>query len=185
MCDVIKNFVKLGYYRTDPKVSLPTFGTQLSTCFDLCYCPSKTSVEGYNKDNDPFDRPVGAIDAELTISPGDRVLIPTGLIFRIIDEKLAGYEHQVYSIRLHARSGLSLKRGLVLANSEGIVDVDYQEEVFVLLTNISNQPQIIKRYDRIAQAEIIKNEQFVFFEYPVKPERLSNRSAGFGSTGTK
>ena len=91
---------------------------------------------------------------------------------------------QNYSIRLHPRSGLSLKRGLVLANSEGIVDVDYQEEVFVLLTNISEVTQTIKTGDRIAQAEIVCNEPFKFIVISKRPEKHSERKGGFGSTGT-
>jgi dUTP pyrophosphatase len=90
---------------------------------------------------------------------------------------------QNYSIRLHPRSGLSLKRGLVLANSEGIVDVDYQQQVFVLLTNISSIGQTIKAGERIAQAEVTCNEQVEFVVLANAPEKHSERNGGFGSTG--
>ena len=89
-----------------------------------------------------------------------------------------------YSIRLHPRSGLSLKRGLVLANSEGVVDVDYQQEVFVLMTNISKISQIIAYQERIAQAEVIVNEGLHITELASMPTPHSDRNGGFGSTGT-
>jgi dUTP pyrophosphatase len=84
---------------------------------------------------------------------------------------------------LHPRSGLSLKKGLVLANCEGIVDVDYQEEVFILLTNISKMHQTIRKGDRIAQGEIVCNEPFHIAVCGTRPEKHSERSGGFGSTG--
>jgi dUTPase len=78
---------------------------------------------------------------------------------------------------------LSLKRGLVLANSEGVIDVDYQNEVFVMMTNISEVTQTIKRYDRMAQAEVVANIPFNFVEIKDVPKPHSERSGGFGSTG--
>ena len=193
----------VNVYRLRDDLELPTFGTTLANCFDLSFQPTSTEgiVKGYNKYNDPVTRHIrnfsGGLrhgnEDEFEIEPGDRLLIPTGLIFKIellhtietyADISRTEMPLQNYSIRLHPRSGLSLKRGLVLANSEGIVDVDYQEEVFVLLTNISDVSQRIKRGDRIAQAEIVCNEPTKFIVVTKRPEKHSERAGGFGSTGT-
>jgi dUTPase len=79
-----------------------------------------------------------------------------------------------------------LKNGLVLANGEGVIDADYQKEVFVLLTNISDVTQSIHLNDRIAQAEVVQNFSSIvkMYETPTPPVSLSERNGGFGSTGT-
>jgi dUTP pyrophosphatase len=103
-----------------------------------------------------------------------------------VDNKLLMFsELRNYSIRLHARSGMSLKQGLILANSEGVVDVDYQQEIFVMLTNISELAVTISVGDRIAQAEVVRNyvAQFELVESDEEPTPHSERSGGFGSTG--
>jgi dUTP pyrophosphatase len=183
--------IVVNVYKIRSEFESPTFGTSLANCFDLSFQPSEATVKGYDKYNNSIAQYVNA-HGEISIYPGDRLLIPTGLIFKI--DQLVTIENysdivskniplQNYSIRLHPRSGLSLKRGLVLANSEGIVDVDYQEEVFVLLTNISELGQTIKVGDRIAQAEVICNVPIQFTIIPHKPEKHSERTGGFGSTG--
>lgn len=175
------------------EVNLPKFGTSLSTCFDLEFYPTQKVVEGYNKFNEKVVRYV-EVDDSVSIFPGDRLLLGTGLVmkleykptieqFKDIMITTDDIDLKTYSIRLHARSGLSLKRGLVLANSEGVIDVDYQNEVFVLMTNISEVTQTIKRYDRMAQAEVVANIPFNFVEIKDVPKPHSERSGGFGSTG--
>ncbi len=181
----------VNVYKLRDDIELPTYGTSLANCFDLSFQPTSNVVNGYDSFNAPIERGVNGF-GEVSIYPGDRLLIPTGLIFKI--EHLVTIETYAdisrielpikqYSIRLHPRSGLSLKKGLVLANSEGIVDVDYQEEVFVLLTNISKMHQTIRRGDRIAQAEVVSNEPCSFTVVTQRPEKHSERSGGFGSTG--
>jgi dUTP pyrophosphatase len=182
----------VNVYRLRDDLELPTYGTTLANCFDLSFQPTDTHVTGYDKYNNPISQLINNFK-EISIYPGDRLLIPTGLIFKI--EKRFTIENfadiysasspslQNYSIRLHPRSGLSLKRGLVLANSEGIVDVDYQQQVFVLLTNISSIGQTIKAGERIAQAEVTCNEQVEFVVLAKAPEKHSERAGGFGSTG--
>ena len=184
--------ISLNVYRIRDDIELPTYGTSMANCFDLSFQPTEGTVKGYDKHNKPLDRTVTE-QGEVWIGPGDRLLIPTGLIFKIekrftIEDfadiySVASPPLHNYSIRLHPRSGLSLKRGLVLANSEGIVDVDYQEQVFVLLTNITDLIQMIKKGDRIAQAEVTCNEQVEFVVLSKAPEKHSERSGGFGSTG--
>jgi dUTP pyrophosphatase len=183
--------IALNVYRVRDDLELPTFGTSLSACFDLSFQPTTTHVTGYDKYNNPISQLINNF-GEISIYPGDRLLIPTGLIFKIerkftiesfADIYTLPPQLQSYSIRLHPRSGLSLKRGLVLANSEGIVDVDYQEQVFVLLTNISSLGQTIKAGERIAQAEVVCNEKVEFVVLSQAPEKHSERAGGFGSTG--
>lgn len=183
--------LSVNVYKLRDDIEIPTYGTTLANCFDLSFQPTSNLVHGYDSFNSPIERSVNAL-GETSIYPGDRLLIPTGLIFkieqRITIETYADISRkelplQNYSIRLHPRSGLSLKKGLILANCEGIVDVDYQEEVFVLLTNVSKMHTTIRKGDRIAQAEIACNEPFNFTVLSQRPEKHSERSGGFGSTG--
>ena len=183
--------IYLNVYRLNNDIELPTYGTSLATCFDLSFQPTTNVVKGYDSFNTPVEYSVNSF-GEVPINPGDRLLIPTGLIFKIDHRKTietyADISRQELplqndSIRLHPRSGLSLKKGLILANSEGIVDVDYQEEVFVLLTNISKMHQTIRKGDRIAQAEVVCNEPFHIAVCNTRPEKHSERAGGFGSTG--
>jgi len=181
----------LNVYRLKDEFELPTYGTSLSNCFDLSFQPSDTHVKGYDKYNNPISQLINS-HGEISIYPGDRLLIPTGLVCKI--EQLITIEQYTdipkketplgsYSIRLHPRSGLSLKRGLILANCEGIVDVDYQEEIFVLMTNISEIGQTIKKGDRIAQAEVVCNVPDIHFvPLTARPSKHAERSGGFGST---
>jgi dUTP pyrophosphatase len=185
--------ITVNVYRLRDDLELPTYGTSMANCFDLSFQPTEDHVTGYDKYNNPISQKVNNF-GEISIYPGDRLLIPTGLIFKI--ERLVTIENfsdivdsnsniplANYSIRLHPRSGLSLKRGLVLANAEGIVDVDYQEQVFVLLTNISQMGQTVRRGERIAQAEVTCNEHANFVVLTKAPEKHSERAGGFGSTG--
>lgn len=188
----------LNVYKLRDDIELPTYGTTLANCFDLSFQPTSNIVAGYDSFNSPIERSVNIDNSlsssEVLIYPGDRLLIPTGLIFKVeryvtieTFADIARHDSELplqnYSIRLHPRSGLSLKKGLILANSEGIVDVDYQEEVFVLLTNVSKMVQTIRKGDRIAQAEITTNQPFEFKVLTTRPEKHSERDGGFGSTG--
>lgn len=189
MDSVIVQLVKLS-----PEVPTPAYGTSMSACFDLSFQPTgRFSIQGFDKWNKPCDRMT--YNNRVDIHPGDRLLVPTGLIMKIKDPALTNYEaypthypepklewlHN-YSIRLHARSGLSLKKGLVLANAEGVIDVDYQKEIFVMLTNISVVIESIEAGERIAQAEVVRN-LIAYYELVDKVEQHSERGGGFGSTG--
>lgn len=183
--------IYLSVYRLRDDIELPTYGTTLANCFDLSFQPTSNVVKGYDAFNAPVERPINA-QGEFFIYPEDRLLVPTGLIFKIDHRKtIETYADisrqelplQNHSIRLHPRSGLSLKKGLILANCEGIVDVDYQEEVFVLLTNVSKMHATIRKGDRIAQGEVVCNEPFHIAICNTRPEKHSERAGGFGSTG--
>jgi dUTP pyrophosphatase len=162
----------LKIYRTHSMIKLPQKQTAQSACFDLSFQGfGKSNYEGYSTNNKNFKRPM---NNQIIVQPGDRIMVPTGLIMDI---------PKGYSVRLHARSGASLKQGLVLANAEGVIDSDYVQEVMVLVYNISGNPITISGGDRIAQAELVKDEDFDIVETAVRPILKTDRTGGMGSTG--
>lgn len=187
--------IQVDVFRLHENAVLPSYGTSLSACFDLGFYPSESDpiVNGYDKFNIKIERHI--TNNGLTVNAGDRLLIPTGLVMKIEDKRNSiesfaditaeREELRQFSIRLHARSGLALKRGLVLANAEGIVDVDYQQQIFILLHNISEITQNIQVGERIAQGEVVTNEHVSFFTAREFPTQHSERKGGFGSTGTR
>lgn len=115
-----------------------------------------------------------AVEAPVTLSPGERALIPTGFSM----ELPPGYEGQV-----RPRSGLALKNGLTLLNSPGTVDSDYRGEVCVILCNLGREPFVIERGLRVAQlvvAPVVSPVVEEASELSVTPRG----SGGFGHTGT-
>lgn len=166
--------IRLNIYKTHPDIVLPKFATKGSACFDLSFqSAGKTEYTGYNSFNAPFTRNLHD-EGAIVIMPGERIMVPTGLIFDIPEG---------YSVRIHPRSGLSYKQGLVLANLEAVIDSDYVQETFVLLTNTSENPVSINNGDRIAQAEMIKSEEYVLWETFEAPTQKTDRTGGLGSTG--
>lgn len=114
-----------------------------------------------------------AVPEPLTLAPGQRVLVPTGLTLEIP----SGYEGQV-----RARSGLALKRGLALANGVGTIDADFRGPVGVIVVNLGAEPVTIERGERIAQLVIAPVARAVF--EPAASLAASARGpGGFGSTG--
>ncbi len=114
-----------------------------------------------------------AEEVPLTLAPGARALVPTGL--RIALEP--GYEAQV-----RPRSGLALKHGLTCLNAPGTIDSDYRGEVGVILINHGQEPFVIRRGDRIAQLVIARYEQATLVEVEAVDE-TARGTGGFGSTG--
>lgn len=164
---------RLSVYKTHPDIALPKFATKQAACFDLSYqAAGKTTYSGYNAFNASFTRNIH--DGNIVLMPGDRVLVPTGLIFNIPER---------YSVRIHPRSGLSYKQGLVLANNEAVIDSDYVQETFVLLKNTSENPIVINNGDRVAQGEMVKSEEYVLWEIFEAPGQKTDRIGGLGSTG--
>jgi dUTP pyrophosphatase len=162
------NLVK--YYKLHDDVKDPLQGTAGSACFDLCADLSENRRELVSYENIKSS----IVDNSFTVSPNGRVLIPTGLVFDI---------RKGYSIRLHPRSGLSIKQGLALANAEGVIDSDYVEEVFVAMHNMSNSQKTITNGMRICQGELVKNEPFQLRAIEKRPGQKTSRRGGFGSTG--
>ena len=115
-----------------------------------------------------------AIDGEIALSPGARVLIGTGLSV----ELPVGHEAQI-----RPRSGLALKHGVTVLNSPGTIDADYRGEIKVLLVNHGDAVFTIKSGERIAQLILARVEQGHF----VESDRLSDTargSGGYGHTGS-
>lgn len=112
-------------------------------------------------------------DEPLTLEPGARALVKTGL--KIALEP--GYEAQV-----RPRSGLALKHGITCLNSPGTVDSDYRGEVGVILINHGQEPFVIQRGERIAQLVIARHEQAAMVEVEALDE-TARGAGGFGSTG--
>ena len=115
------------------------------------------------------------VEGPVTMMPGERALIPTGL--RI--ELPAGYEAQV-----RARSGLAAKYGIGLVNGIGTIDSDYRGEIKICLINWGDEPFIVNDGDRIAQMVIAK---YVRAEIDVAGSlsETERGEGGFGHTGTK
>lgn len=113
------------------------------------------------------------IEAPVTLAPGERKLIPTGLYFQLEP----GYEAQV-----RARSGLAIKKGIGLVNGIGTIDSDYRGEVCVALINWGQEAFVIENGDRIAQVVIAKYEQ-AELELTDTIDETERGTGGFGHTG--
>ncbi len=112
-------------------------------------------------------------DTPITLLPGSRTLVPTGLAIELPE----GYEAQV-----RPRSGLALKSGITVLNSPGTIDADYRGEVGVILANLGGAPFEIRRGERIAQLVVAPVVQAALIEV----ESLNDTErgdGGFGSTG--
>jgi len=115
-----------------------------------------------------------ALDDPMTIPPGGRAVVPTGLVLEIP----SGWEGQV-----RARSGLALKKGLALANGVGTIDSDYRGEVGVLVVNLGGDPVTIARGERIAQLVLAPVARAEFEEAGELRDSVRG-TGGFGSTGS-
>lgn len=114
-------------------------------------------------------------DEPITLSPMERILIPTGLYIQLP----VGYEAQI-----RPRSGLACKYGITVANSPGTVDADYIGEIKVCLINQSTEKFVIHPGERIAQMVVAKHEVVEWVEVSVL-DKTERGEGGFGSTGTK
>ena len=115
------------------------------------------------------------IDEPLAVAPGETVLVPTGLAMHIGDSGLAAV--------LLPRSGLGHKHGLVLGNLTGLIDSDYQGQIFISCWNRSSKAYEIQPGERIAQMVFIPVEQ-VRFEVVQTFADSERGSGGFGHSGT-
>jgi dUTP pyrophosphatase len=164
----------LSFYKISEDAQIPKLATAGSACFDLSADIIDRDIILYNNRNEKIVKNGGEFK-KVAICRGDRVLIPTGLIMDIPSG---------HSVRIHPRSGLSLKLGITLGNCEAVIDSDYVHETFIMLTNVSNDPVYIDHGMRIAQAELVKNVNCILSEKMEKPEQKTERDGGFGSTGT-
>ena len=139
--------------RLGDSISLPHYATDGSAGLDMRAC----------------------IDEPLTVNPGETHLVPTGLAIHIADPNLAAV--------LLPRSGLGHKHGLVLGNLTGLIDSDYQGQVFISCWNRSSDAYEIDPGERIAQMVFVPVEQ-VKFQVVTEFGDSDRGSGGFGHTGT-
>ena len=144
--------VKILDKRIGTDFKFPRYATAGSAGMDLCAC----------------------VDAQLNIAPGETHLVPTGIAIHIGDASLAAV--------LLPRSGLGHKHGIVLGNLVGLIDSDYQGQIFVSVWNRGHESFTIQPGDRIAQmvfVPIVQTEFTVVDEFDA-----SHRGAGgFGHSG--
>jgi dUTP pyrophosphatase len=114
-----------------------------------------------------------AEEAPLTIAPGQRALVPTGLMIALP----TGTEAQV-----RPRSGLALKHGVTVLNAPGTIDADYRGEVAVLLINHGDAPFTVRRGERIAQLVVAPLATASLTVVAALPP-TDRGGGGFGSTG--
>ena len=115
-----------------------------------------------------------AIEAPLVLTPGETVLVPTGLSIFIADPG--------YAALILPRSGLGHKHGIVLGNLVGLIDSDYQGPLMVSAWNRSQTPFTIEPLERLAQLVIVPVVQ-ARFEKVERFEATVRGEGGFGSTG--
>ena len=139
--------------KLDEKAVLPTYGSEYAAGADL----------------------YALLDGDITIEPGQTVLVHTGLSMEIPE----GYAGLIY-----ARSGLASKKGLAPANKVGVVDADYRGELMVALHNHSTVPQTVSGGERIAQLVITPFLSVIYEETETLSDTVRG-AGGFGSTGTK
>jgi dUTP pyrophosphatase len=190
----------VGVYTFGANIPLPSFGSDLASCFDLSYNnPEGRPILGFDSDNHPIkiqvDRDPGTIAENSFWFPagGTRLLVPTSMIFDLPEG---------HDMRVHPRSGVSYKQGLTMINCEGVVDEDYTNELFIPMINLSNRITFINHGMRLAQAEICAARPYKsgwkgevtgypwsrisrpnFFRLTLSPDSKANRTGGFGSTG--
>ena len=118
---------------------------------------------------------VAFIKHKITINPGSRATVPTGISLVIPKN---------YEIQIRPRSGLAAKYGITVLNTPGTIDADYRGEIKIILINHGKKVFVIERGMRIAQLIIAKVEKIKWKEKKKINEHTTKRkSSGFGSTG--
>ena len=110
---------------------------------------------------------------DMTILPGERKLVPTGVCISLPSD---------FEAQIRPRSGLALKSGITLPNSPGTIDADYRGEIQVILLNLGTEPFVVKRTMRIAQMVIapVVKAKLVLADNLADTARAAG---GFGHTG--
>jgi len=141
--------------QADPAIALPSYETSGAAGADL-----RANFPPEDRDG-------------ITLAPGARALVPTGLSLEIPD----GYEAQI-----RPRSGLALKHGITLPNSPGTIDSDYRGPVGVIMMNAGTEPFHIAHGERIAQM-VIAPVLRASFDLVDRLDDTARGQGGFGSTG--
>jgi dUTP pyrophosphatase len=148
-----KSILRIKFLRESSRENPPAVATPGSAGLDL---------------RADFDAPA------ITIEPGERAAVPTGIAIEIDAPGVAGF---VYS-----RSGLGAKHGLTVAQGVGVIDPDYRGEIVVWLLNTSREPKTVSRHERIAQ--LVLAPVVAPIVTPVEELGDTHRGdGGFGHTG--
>ena len=144
--------MQVKYKLLDPRAKAPAYATPGAAAADLC----------------------AVLDAPLTLEPGQRAMVPTGLAIELPGPDCVAL--------VYARSGLAIKQGVTLSNCVGVIDSDYRGEIKVGLVNLGAAPVILAPGERVAQLCIAPVWQAAFT--PAEELSDTDRGAGgFGSTG--
>jgi dUTP pyrophosphatase len=138
----------------DPRVTLPAYQTPGSAGMDL----------------------MAALDEDLTLQPGETKLVPTGLAVHVKDRNFVAM--------IMPRSSMGHKNGIILGNTVGVIDSDYQGPLMMSLWNRSDKAFTIKAFERVAQLVIVPVVQ-AQFNVVVDFEATERGEGGFGSTNKK
>ena len=144
--------MQVKYKLLDPRAKAPAYATPGAAAADLC----------------------AVLDAPLTLEPGQRAMVPTGLAIELPGPDCVAL--------VYARSGLAIKQGVTLSNCVGVIDSDYRGEIKVGLVNLGAAPVTLAPGERVAQLCIAPEWQVAF----TPAEELSDTdrgTGGFGSTG--
>ena len=144
--------MQVKYKLLDPRAKAPAYATPGAAAADLC----------------------AVLDAPLTLEPGQRAMVPTGLAIELPGPDCVAL--------VYARSGLAIKQGVTLSNCVGVIDSDYRGEIKVGLVNLGAAPVTLAPGERVAQLCIAPVWQVAF----APAEELSDTdrgTGGFGSTG--
>lgn len=165
--------VTLGVYRINPENTFELkFQTGNAACFDLAgFFKEGDRIKVYQRDDVLVERKV--TDNGLVIHNGERALIPTGFIFDIPEG---------YCLELYARSGTSLKLGVVLNNPPAQIDSDYVNETYISIAN-TGAAKYLNGGERIAQAKLVRLIPTRIVELDKAPSQKTDRVGGLGSTG--
>lgn len=163
---------QLGIFKIDPENDFVVeFKTQDSACFDLApYFKQCDRVKVFLANDEVVERKV--TDQGLLIQHGERALVPTGLIFDI---------PQGFCMEIYARSGSSLKQGIVLNNAPAQIDSDYVQQTFISIANTGGSKYLVSAAP-IAQAKLVKLVETTFVALTEAPTQKTDRIGGFGST---
>ena len=144
--------MQVKYKLLDPRAKAPAYATPGAAAADLC----------------------AVLDAPLTLEPGQRAMVPTGLAIELPGPDCVAL--------VYARSGLAIKQGVTLSNCVGVIDSDYRGEIKVGLVNLGAAPVTLAPGERVAQLCIAPVWQAAFA--PAQELSDTHRGAGgFGSTG--
>jgi len=164
-------------YKLRENAEVPEYATEGSACFDVKACiTAGERIKSYT----PFNKEVPIVVRSfkgvpgISIPPGSRVLIPTGLIFDIPEK---------FVMEMFIRSSVATKKGLTLVNSVGIIDSDYVDETHIIVHNISDTIINVTHGDRLAQCRLAEVSQTKITQTKTAPKQKTDRKGGIGSTG--